>query len=272
MILTSTTSALLLLLLVHDLTTHHKIKHAALTLTHTMTQWDRLANEANYNYDDIYNSSGSHNSYDDVHIFELETFDNYTSPRIIRGRCLLTVIIVDPRTPLLPLKHPMWFALESVALYVPYGCIVFHTSSCQLVETSNTSKHVMVAKSIYSRSLPFFRRMMERGQVRINILDSKKYGVRCDNFFDGNTIFMNVKFWLDEFINADSDKILTIQSDTVLCRYFDFKLWMHFAYVGAPWPPSTPLLGSCDNMRRIWHDNFALRCNGIEKHQAEENF
>jgi hypothetical protein len=234
-----------------------------------MTQWDKLADEANYNYDDIYNSSGSHNSYDDIRISEFGTFDNYTSPRV-RGGCFLTVVIVDPRTPLFPLNHPMWFALESVAQYVPYGCIVFHTSSCQLVATSNTSKHATVAKSIYLRSLPFFRRMMERGQVRINILDSEKYGVSCDNFGNGNAIFMNVNFWLDEFINADSDTILTIQSDSVLCRYFDFKLWMHFAYVGAPWPPTTPLLGSCDNMRRIWHDKFALQCNGIEKHQADE--
>ena len=255
---------------------YHELNHAP--LTHARTQLDKPVGEADYDYDDIYNSFGSHDSYDDIRIFEFGSFDNYTSPDI-RGGCLLTVIIVDPRTPLFPINHPMWFALESVALHVPYGCIVFHTSSCQLIrQTSNMptvptnqQKVHVLAKSIYLQSLPLFRRMMERGQVRINILDSEKYGLSCDNFGNGNAIFMNVNFWLDEFNDVDSDILLTMQSDTVLCRYFDFKLWKHFAYVGAPWPPNTPLLGSCDNMRRIWHDKFAMHCNGFEKHQADES-
>ena len=85
------------------------------------------------------------------------------------------------------------------------------------VPTNQQKVHVL-AKSIYLQSLPLFRRMMERGQVRINILDSEKYGLSCDNFGNGNAIFMNVNFWLDEFNDVDSDILLTIQSDTVLCR------------------------------------------------------
>ena len=200
---------------------YHKLYHSP--LMHARTQLDNPVGEADYDYDNIYNSFGSHDSYDDVRIFEFGSFDNYISPDIrIRGGCLLTV---DPRTPLFPINHPMWFALESVALHVPYGCIVFHTSSCQLIRQTSNMPNVptnqqKVAKSIYSQSLPLFQRMMERGQVHINILDSEKYGLSCDSFGNGNAIFMNVTFWLDKFNDVDSDILLTIQIRHCLMSLF----------------------------------------------------
>ena len=64
--------------------------------------------------------------------------------------------------------------------------------------------------------------MMVYGLVRINILNIKKYGLdHCDNFRNGNSIFMNIHFWTDEFIEGlDSEMILTVQDDSVLLLAF----------------------------------------------------
>ena len=44
---------------------------------------------------------------------------------------------------------------------------------------------------------------------------------------------MNVNFWTDEFIeDVDSDTVLIIQDDAVLCHKFDVQNWKEFAFVG----------------------------------------
>jgi len=43
-----------------------------------------------------------------------------------------------------------------------------------------------------------------------------------------------------------------VQSDSVLCHYFDINLWAHFAYVGAPWGKGGLWPSSCDTIRNQW--------------------
>ncbi len=229
-------------------------------------------------YDDIYDSFGSHSSYSDRRLFDFATFHNYTSPRILRDGCPLTVAMVDPRPPTAGYNHPVWYALESLALFVPRACVVFHTASCQIIQHgSDRHKVHVVAKAVYERSLPKFRRMMERGQVRINIINNVKYGLQhCDSFGRGNHVFMSVRFWLDEFVDhLDSDTILTFQDDAVLCRSLDVDAWRHFAHVGAPWVPAWTLdarVGGagCDSMRRLWKA-WVPKCNGLTEYQAQDS-
>jgi hypothetical protein len=140
-------------------------------------------NITTYDYDSIYNSFGSHSSYMDRRLFNFISFDNYTSSKVLSNGCPLTVVIVDPRPPMSGYNHPIYYSLESLALYVPDACVVFHTASCQIIrrgsrfsEPTNRQKLHVVAKTIYERSLPGFRRMMEHGQVRINVIDVTKYG------------------------------------------------------------------------------------------------
>ena len=230
-----------------------------------------------YDYDSIYFSFGSHKSYEDVRLFDFKSFDTYTSPGVRNNGCRLTVVVVDPRPPTSTFDHSIWYALESVASYVPYACVVINTASCQVfnqsydnvIESSTNQEEVnVVASVIYERALPLFRRMMEYGLVRINILDIKKYGLdHCDNFRNGNSIFMNIHFWTDEFVEGlDSEMILTVQDDSVLCRHFEIDSWRHFAYVGAPW---APWLYPCDSARETWR-KWAPRCNGVTEHQLNE--
>jgi hypothetical protein len=231
-----------------------------------------------YDYDEIYASFGTHESYMDRRMSNFDSFGNYTSPAVLSAGCRLTVSIIDPRPPTSGYNHPMWFALESVALYAPYACVVFHTASCDLniVETKNlhnepTSQQrtALVAQSIYDRSLPLSRRMMENGLVRINILDSNKYGTEaCNNFGKGNSILLNIYFWLEEFIEGvDSNMILTLQPDSVLCHDFDITLWKHYAYVGAPW---AAWIWNCGAMRERWYE-YAPKCNGLENYRTDDS-
>jgi hypothetical protein len=211
------------------------------------TAGERRENDNLHDYDNIYNSFGTHESYKDWRLSDAEHFDNYTHPGVLAIGCSLTVSILDPRPPISGYNHPIWFALESVASYAPYACVVFHTASCRLIVKTenmpsspmNRQKSNVAANFIYERSLPLFRRMMESGLVRINILDSEKYGLSsCDNFGNSNSINTDIRFWLDEFIDGiDSIMVLTVQQDSVLCRHFDIDLWKHFAFVGAPFAP-----------------------------------
>lgn len=238
---------------------------------------------SNIDYDEIYKSFGTHESYNTRQNVNFNTFDNYTSPAMRTTRCRLTVSIVDPRPPTSDYNHPIWFALESVAMYVPYACVVFHTSDCHLNNNNNptTTKQRLnlVAQSIYNKSLPLFRHMMEHGQVRINILNDDdnhntppyKYIIpSCNDFGKGNSIFLNVNFWLHEFIdNVDSDMILTLQSDSVVCHKFDIELWNHYAYVGAPW---AQWIWNCGAMKERWYDILSSKCNSVdEKYTPNES-
>lgn len=231
-----------------------------------------------YDYNAIFNSSGTHESYMDRRLFDFDSFGNYTSSDVLNNGCRLTVVIVDPRPPASAYNHPIWYALESVASYVPYACVVIQTAACQVVYqnyndvTNLPTKQqqvAVVAKVIYEHALPLFRRMMESGQVRVNILNLEKYGLyhNCAHFGQGNSIFKSIHFWIDEFIEGvDSNMVLTVQDDSVLCRHFEIDLWKHFAFVGAPW-------GSwidCDHFRNLW-DQWAPNCNGMTDYQLHES-
>ena len=219
-------------------------------------------------YDAIYASFGTHETYKDKRLFNFSTFESYTTAKIASNGCRLTVSLTDPRLPPHGYNHPVWFALESMASYVPYACVVIHTASCQIItQTSNmpsvpTKLHQIevVAQSIYEKSLPLFRRMMEVGRVRISILERGKYNIESCDSWDISAVNMNVHFWKDEFIEGvDSDMILVMQSDAVLCRHLNIDLWKHFAYVGGPWKPDL-FSGGCVEMRRIWK-SYAPLCN-----------
>lgn len=277
---TKTTTTLLL----YSLTRDTAITNAPIKAPSSAAVRDAVDDAEDYNYEEIYDSFGTHESYLDRRLSNFDSFANYTSPTILGnsnggGGCRLTVLVVDPRPPLSGRNHPLWYALESIAAYVPYACVAFHTSSCKsILQTQNMrslptdrQKVNVVAQSIYDKSLPLFRRMMERGQVRVNILDGEKYGVtKCDHW-DGNSIFLNERFWIDEFIdNVDSDMILTAQQDAVLCRHLDIDLWKHFAHVGAPWAPWVWGCQNCDCMKDLWRTN-APKCNGMENYRPDES-
>jgi hypothetical protein len=207
------------------------------------------------------------------------------------------VSIVDPRPPTVSdYNHPIWFALESVATYVSYACVVFHTSDCHLNTNNKADADAgsssqpptatkeqrlnFVAQSIYNKSLPLFRTMMEDGLVRINILNDDsshttdtnnkyKYNIpSCNDFGKGNSIFLNINFWLYEFIdNVDSNMILTLQSDSVICHKFDIELWNHYAYVGAPW---AQWIWNCGAMKERWYDILSSKCNAMNNENEKK--
>mmetsp|Transcript_28473 Transcript_28473/g.60327 ORF Transcript_28473/g.60327 Transcript_28473/m.60327 type:complete len:464 (-) Transcript_28473:59-1450(-) len=230
-------------------------------------------------YTNIYNSFGTHESYADVRLFKFDAFSNYKSNHIKSNGCRLTVVINDPRVPVSGFNHPVWYTLESLAAYVPYACLVINTASCSVIHQTkkNTSttpsklqKESAVASFIYARSLPLFRRMMERGQVRISILNHEKYGVSCGNF-NPNALLKNLNFWLDEFSEGlDSDVVLVAQDDSVFCHHFDVELWKHFAYVGAPWSPTFHPFGGCNGTCNAWH-TWTSQCDGLTNDHADEH-
>eukprot|EP00590_Aulacoseira_subarctica_P008175 CAMPEP_0172435820 /NCGR_PEP_ID=MMETSP1064-20121228/71396_1 /TAXON_ID=202472 /ORGANISM="Aulacoseira subarctica , Strain CCAP 1002/5" /LENGTH=579 /DNA_ID=CAMNT_0013184183 /DNA_START=139 /DNA_END=1875 /DNA_ORIENTATION=- len=222
--------------------------------------------ETEYNYDDIYLSNGAHESYNDHRIQDFTSFGTYSNDEVIHKGCTLSTVLMDPRMTQVDSQHPMWYTLESVATYAPYSCVILQTASCMLLEagssfTNETEEIGAVAQVIYAKSLPMFRRMMERGQVRISILNPAKYHFgRCDNF-NPSFAMVNLHYWRDEFIeNVDSDNVLVIQDDAVLCHYLDIDRWADFAWVGSVWQP-----GLCGLMG--WWEDYRPNCIATQKHE-----
>lgn len=216
----------------------------------------RKANE-DYSYDDIYASHGLHESYRDRRLTDFTSFETYTNADVIDSGCRLTTVLLDPRIPEAPFNHSVWYSLESVATYAPYTCVVLQTSACKLVSSYSTpqSQIQTITARIYERSLPEFRRLMERGMVRISIINHAKYKLAsCSNFFNPSSALMNINYWKDEFINnVDSDIILVIQDDAVLCHHFDVNLWDDVAFVGGIWPPKWSFkFGWCQQLSVLW--------------------
>jgi len=218
-----------------------------------------------YDYDNIYKSNGTHESYQDRRIRNFSSFDVYTSPQILKNGCALTVVITDPRIPLANITESLWFTLESIATYSNTSwCVVLQTSACKLMNNTQNLKNILpiavASEAIYSKAMPAFRRMMEAGQVRITILNHTKYGLKsCSDFYNPSSAFMNINYWQDEFIqHVDSDMILIMQDDSVLCGALDITLWSDLAYVGALWAPKesplwlVPKLGMCNQMKMYW--------------------
>ena len=176
----------------------------------------------------------------------IRSLDTYGESVLTNG-CEITVVLMDPRIPLLQKGAPDFFALESVAAYLPNACVVIQTSKCKFADTSSDQ---IVYQQIYDLALPLFQDMMKRGQVRITFVNHLKYNLKsCSDFFNPSAAFMNVHYWGDdEFIpGVDSDTVLMIQNDAVLCHTFDVSRYSKYAFVGAVWGQY-----QCDLLRNHW--------------------
>lgn len=213
---------------------HETIPQSAAPKNASLLINTRISSESHpvdYDYDEIFVSFSAHSSYKDKRLFSFTSFANYTSDTVATYGCNLTVALIDPRVPANPYNHRVWFMLESIASFAPYACIVIHTSACQIIpHTDNMpltptklQQTQSTARAIYHRSLPNHRRMMERGQVRVSILETGNYNIEsCDNW-DANSLYTNVNFWKNEFLDGiDSDMILIVQDDTILCHFFRY--------------------------------------------------
>ena len=224
-----------------------------------------------YNYDSIYASNGAHESYRDRRLAEFSSFAAYTNSAVVQDGCRLTTVIMDPRIPEASFNHSVWYTLESVATYAPYTCFVVQTSACNILLGKNATPQMQlstVSQRIYERSLPLFRRMMERGQVRIAILNHTKYKLKsCSDFFNPSSALMNIHYWKDEFIdNVDSEMILVVQDDAVLCHPFDISLWNDLAFVGGLWPPKWSYkFGWCHQMAVLWKGLILAKQNRLRR-------
>ena len=89
---------------------------------------------------------------------------------VMHKGCELTVLIMDPRISSSRSGAPVYFALESVAAYLPNACVVIQTSNCRLHKTSTNTNNKdgsdeTIYKSLYESSLPLFRGMIEVSSV-----------------------------------------------------------------------------------------------------------
>lgn len=166
--------------------------------------------------------------------------EDYTSPAIEQLGCAITVVLMEPS--ITPRTH---IALESVAANIRprnRACFLIQTSVCRMQNISaenmtNVDARVELMRQIQSLALPHFRRMLQNGQVRMTILDSAKYKFKaCDNFYSPARAWLDYRYWgTDEFNDADTDQVLVIQSDAVLCHPLAISKWKSYAWVGSPW-------------------------------------
>lgn len=153
-----------------------------------------------------------------------------------------------------------------------------------------TLAYEILVDEIYDMSMPLLRSLIQLGNVRVTIVDHNKYQLNsCDDFRSVNGLFFNIDYWSDyqtitqtmleygassfndafidltysnnydkvelkgEFIaGTDSDQVLIIQNDAVLCHGFDVDKWDMFAYVGAPWNKNH--FQYCNRMTVSWKD------------------
>ena len=85
---------------------------------------------------------------------------------IMKKGCELTVLIMDPRISSYRSGAPVYFALESVAAYLPNACVLIQTSNCRLHKTSTNTNNEdgsdePIYKNVYESSLPLFQGMIE---------------------------------------------------------------------------------------------------------------
>jgi hypothetical protein len=192
--------------------------------------------------------------------FTLQPF--YQNPLILKQKCSVTVLLVDPHLG----KDSMW-ALESVAaniLPLEKTCILLKTSVCGFgvdyhVALDADRRYHRKAAIIRASAEPLFAAMIDRGQVRMTVLDHKKYNLRaCNRFYNPSFMFENYRFWgPDEFDeDLDSDLILMTQGDAVLCHELHMDKWQDVAWVGAPWPARLgPMAWDfCSALPRIWNE------------------
>jgi Protein of unknown function (DUF5672) len=193
--------------------------------------------------------------------FTLQPF--YQNPVILERNCSVTVLFVDPNLG----KDSMW-ALESVVaniLPLETTCILLQTSVCDVIPSTQrhinkkgaiivddrnqnqTELYLRKARRVRDGAEPLFGNLMDRGNVRMNVLNHTRYNLKkCNNFYNPSHLLENYHFWgPDEFLEQDSDLILMMQGDAVLCHELHVDKWRDVAWVGAPWPATKG--------KREWH-------------------
>lgn len=120
------------------------------------------------------------------------------------------------------------FSLESIATHLSHACVVITTSNCKVqipeINQRQISREDVVYQHIYNSSLPLFQKMIQRGLVRVIFLDHQKYKLpSCDNFYNPSAAMMHINYWgSGQFIDGvDSDMVLVIQNDSLLCNEFN---------------------------------------------------
>ena len=81
----------------------------------------------------------------------------------------------------------------------------------------------------------------------------------CRHLENPSVVFLNVNYWRDAFVDADSDTVLIHQAGSTLCYPLtDLKSLKDYAMVGSLWPKdhhpmvSDPLEGACRGMPTRW--------------------
>lgn len=198
---------------------------------------------------------------------EFNISHTYRNPEIIASNCSLTVVIIEPK-----LTEKSLWVLESAAanIYPMHRtCFVIKTSICkvkrELQEKYKATRNItdqfafeQVAYSIKEMSSVHtkFLEAINSGRVRMNVLDYEHYHLRsCNNFKGITRLFLNHDFWGNkEFLEQDSDFILNVQSDGIICRSFHVNNWIEFAYIGSPWPPKKYICAEMSNAWSRFHD------------------
>lgn len=183
----------------------------------------------------------------------LEHVDFLSTNSYSLTQCSLTVVFMDPRIANAGHGQPVWFTLESVALHTdPETCFLIQTSSCRALNEDHVLHH------IYYHALPHFRRVMEQHRTRVTFLQYTAYNMDSCDDFNPNAVFLNKHYWKDEFVDADSDIVLVVQADAVLCRDLNLGRWKRYAFIGAVWPNQAsvnfpePMEGMCRAMPARW--------------------
>lgn len=180
---------------------------------------------------------------------EVERVATYPSDVARTEGCDATVVMVEPFVT----NETLW-VLESAAANViaKNPCFVLFTSSCP--SSSLASDPSFVARLLRDAARPRLLSMVDRGLVRVKALDHERYGVRsCDDFSPISNVLMSARFWggPDEFVpGVDSDTVLLLQNDSVLCQPLNVTVWRRFAFVGAPWADG----GRCVGLRARWRE------------------
>lgn len=216
-----------------------------------------------------------------------------TKDKIIRddndnNKCDLTAVLFDPSLPVAEASSPIWGALESVLFHATGNvCLVLQTSACIMIGTnhqhpnpkyydaiwaaisSRIPSHAILLKAVFQAgsdnhdeggSSKWITTPQGRGTARISVVNHKKYNLlSCSNFWSPSNAWMNLRYWQDEFTEQDSDMILVVQDDTVLCQTLNVPKIVSsrakpFAYLGGPWPNKRDGTGLqvCTRMELLW--------------------
>ena len=151
----------------------------------------------------------------------------YKNPKILSQSCSLTILFLEPRISKAPPKSDIYYALESIASNV----IPFETT-CVLIQTSFHCPYIS-PKDLYDRirsnAMEHLRSLMDMGNVRVVSLEEQFYNVEHCHW-NVNRLFMHPLYWSREFVSQDSDHVLVLQSDSVVCRTLNITQWNDFAY------------------------------------------